>query len=93
MSNPLQQFMLDALHGYRAKHGQPAVRALLERVAGVTAASLVPENYMQTVISACVNGRMFARADAKSKPRQASLESLVDRAYARFNNPPVPQPE
>jgi hypothetical protein len=88
MSNPQQQVMFDALHGYRDKYGQPAVRALLERVAGVSAASEVPENYMQTVISACVNERVFARADATSKPRPDSLGSLATKAFARWNNPP-----
>jgi len=94
MSNPHQQAMYDALQGYKQKHGQPGVRALLESVAGVTAASLVPEDRMQAVINACVRGLpVAAQKNAKSLSQPRSFESIAANAYAHFNNPPAPQPD
>jgi hypothetical protein len=92
MSNPHQQAMYDALQGYKQKHGQPGVRALLESVAGVTAGSLVPEDRMQAVINACVRGLpVAAQKKAKSLSRPRNLESIATNAYAHWNNPPVQQ--
>ncbi|MBN9602895.1 MAG: hypothetical protein J0G33_08185 [Afipia felis] len=79
--------MFDALQGYRDKNGQPAVRALLENIAGVTAASEVPESKMQMVISACAHGTIYARLPSK-KSSPSSIEDVATRAWARWNNPP-----
>ena len=92
MANPQHQHvMLDALHGYKQKHGQPAVRALLERVAGVTAASDVPENKMQAVISACVKDTPV-HAPVRSLRAHRGVESIVGKAFANWNNPPQREP-
>jgi hypothetical protein len=87
MSNPQHtKVMLDALQGYKQKNGQPSVRALLERVAGVSAASQVPENRMQAVVSACVENKTFERGSAKNLSGLRGVESLAEKAYASWNN-------
>jgi hypothetical protein len=88
MSNPQHaRVMLDALQGYKQKFGHPAMRALLEQVASVTAASDVPENRMQAVISACVSGKPPAHIPLKTLSRTRSVESIAGTAYARWNAP------
>lgn len=87
--------LADALVSYKEEHGHPAMRALLERVAGVSAISLVPESLVGAVLAACIGGRVFGKADApRPKPRRAkSFEELAGPAFARWNNPPPPEPE
>lgn len=92
MPNHHQRTMFDAVQGYKQKYGQPALRALLENVAGVTTASEVPESKMQLVISACAHGTMYARLPPK-KPSPSSIEDVAPRAWARWNNPPPVAPQ
>ena len=91
--------MTRALQTYRGRYTQAAVRALLERVAGVTAASLVSPEQFDAVISASrkspeENGLRLERAndddDSGEVSAGATLDSIAADAWSRFNRKRAP---
>jgi len=73
-TNSMRTEMLKALRKYKDANGQAAVRNLLESIAGVTAASLVPDDKLAAVIDATRDG-------GRSK-LQAALDQIGAKSFA-----------
>jgi hypothetical protein len=83
---PERQELNDALLAHKLHYGQPGVRALLEREANVTAASLVPIKKIPAVIAACKQAAI-ARGSARRLRKPKSFAEIEGRAFDRWNHP------
>lgn len=109
MSKSLRETMIDALQKYKANYGQPAVRALLERVAACSAISEIkPERYAY-VLAACTippedefeEGKsvdLDAEGDDDDDDDEALLASIAatpqrQAMFGAGGNKPAPTPE
>jgi hypothetical protein len=84
-----REALRDALISFGKEHGVPARRALLERAAGVSDPSGVPDDKIDAVIAALgKNAGTMMVARARRMDRQnLSWDRLAIDAYANFNSP------
>lgn len=82
MSSNMRDAMNEALVAFKREQSHPAMRELLERVAGCSAMSEVPDDRIPAVLAAC-SAPPVIRAAASGKKIDPA------RIYARYNNPPA----